>query len=148
MSGLLPQRHLWQISLFWASSLYSVTSCTNVSHLLQGRNACSALMMWCFAGFGLQLGWEGEPNRADTGSGKWAFNNQEWNPPGSPGKLQNGDQTLAVSHPDCHLCCFLTALSLWPSRSLSKSWLMMVHSTSPRGIWCGAALSLEGKVLC
>lgn len=106
---------------FLSSSFYSVTLCTNVSRLLRGGKARSALTRCCFAGFGFQLGWEGELDGADAGTRKRAFNNEEWSPPGSPGKLQNGDQTLAVSHQDRWLCRFLSALCVWPSRTLSGS---------------------------
>lgn len=48
-------------------------------------------------GSGLQLGWEGEPDGADTGAGERAPDHQEWGAPGSPGQLQNRDQALDVS---------------------------------------------------
>lgn len=97
----------------------------------QESSFCSNVVGCCFlgfffffAGFGFQLGWEGELDRADAGTRKRAFNNQEWSPPSSPGEFQNGDQTLAVSRQDCCLCGFLGALSVRPSRSLSRSWLI------------------------
>lgn len=64
----------------------------------------SAPTACCSAGFGLQLGREGELDGADAGARKRAFNNQEQHPPGSPGKLQNRDKALAVSRWDCCLC--------------------------------------------
>lgn len=55
------------------------------------------LQLLVSTGSGLQLGWEGEPDRADAGAGERAPDHQEWGPPGSPGQLQNGDQALDVS---------------------------------------------------